>query len=169
MFMLLPWTVGRYHMLLDGEKIGYCYIDDGAIRLCFTPEIDTEDMKSFIKEIESQYKKDGHPTRYAEDKAYENKQLKELAGKIPAAIQNTKKGKLWKYDVFDATKKVAAKTHRSSKWDQYMDGKQHTLTVKQTGAKSIESARMSLYQYAKVRGYEVATYVKGGKLTICKN
>lgn len=175
MFKLLPWTEGKYHILHGVTNIGYLdtrendgvrnfvHIHDGMLTLTELTELhdflaEQLEYKATLEGAAKGVKK--AVKKLVANKA-EKKAMKNIAKKGEKSIKQAK------------SKKSAAdgvvKNPRGSKWDKYMDGKEHHLTLKQTGVAKIETARVAVSTYAKSRGYNVTTTVAGDKLTIKKN
>ena len=164
MFKLLPWTEGKYHILMDGEVIGHTEFDE-SLFIRVNELMAADELKELADAVEEQYETINHlaaPVKKAVKKLNKKEVLKVSEKKAAA-----KKGSTTKKSKKPAADGVV-KNPRGSKWDKYMDGKEHHLTLKQTGVAKIETARVAVSTYAKSRGYNVTTTVAGDKLTIKK-
>lgn len=165
MFKLLPWTEGKYHILMDGEVIGYTEFDQ-VVHIRLTELLAVFEIQQMLYDVEEQYKTINHLAAPAKTSKNAQKKLnKKAALKIKKETAPKKMSKGKKAPAANGV----VKNPRGSKWDKYMDGKEHVLTLKQTGVAKIETARVAVATYAKSRGYTVTTTVAGDKLTIKKN
>lgn len=163
MFKLLPWTEGKYHILMDGEVIGHTEFDESLL-IRVNELMAADELYKLADAVEEQYVTINHLAAPVKQKLNKKAALGVKVKKEAAPKKEKKQAK---------AKKPAAdgvvKNPRGSKWDKYMDGKEHVLTLKQTGVAKIETARVAVSTYAKSRGYNVTTTVAGDKLTIKKN
>ena len=173
MFKLLPWTEGKYHILMDGEVIGHTEFDE-SLFIRVNELMAADELKELADAVEEQYETINHlaaPVKKAVKKLNKKEVLikKLLAGKATLKpLKDKAAGKKFMSKGKKAPADGVVKNPRGSKWDKYMDGKEHHLTLKQTGVAKIETARVAVSTYAKSRGYNVTTTVAGDKLTIKK-
>lgn len=173
MFKLLPWTEGKYHILMGNQVIGHTKYSGGLLFL-ITLRMTADELREMLDAVEEQYETINQlaaPMKKAVKKQKKSHlQLNQALGTTAPKGKKVKEKKAAPKK--GSTKKPAAngvvKNPRGSKWDKYMDGKEHTLTLKQTGVAKIETARVAVSTYAKSRGYNVTTTVAGDKLTIQK-
>ena len=173
MFKLLPWTEGKYHILMANEVIGHTEYDEGLVLIRLNELLQVREIRNMLDAVEEQYETINHlaaPVKKAVKKQKKSHlQLNQALGAVAPKSKKVKEKKA----APKKSKKPAAdgvvKNPRGSKWDKYMDEEEHVLTLKQTGVAKIETARVAVSTYAKSRGYNVTTTVAGDKLTIKKN
>lgn len=137
MFNALPWVDSKYHIVDGVSKIAT--MDSNGV-FTFDVAVRPRELIALGKWLE-----------VANLPINDNKEPKQ----VPETVDKPKKAKAIK-----ATPKPS-----KSKWAGVLDGKEHTLTLKQTGYKDFAGFRSMMSTFAKKQGYGFTSSVDGNKIT----
>ena len=60
MFKLLPWTEGKYHILMANEVIGHTEYDEGLVLIRLNELLQAREIRNMLDAVEEQYETINH-------------------------------------------------------------------------------------------------------------
>ncbi len=175
MFQLLPWTEGKFHILMDGALFGSTYMEDDCtfIRINANDESDSfaeiefDDLLQLHGDVKRAYQK---LIAQAATPTHTTQQLGQSVpargGPTPIKVPAEKGAKKKSAETIIKEHLASVATVISkSKWAKCLDGQEHTLTLKQTGYKDFAGFRSNMFSFTKKHGYSFSSTVKGKNIT----